>query len=330
MRGFAAALALATITTSLAAQARSDFAELYRQAVAHIARQEWKPAEDKLLAALKSGPNPGRGAIRRSIFDRDDYFPTFYLGVVYLNTNRPTDAQAQFQLARKQNIDLRAREFQGLPAYEARAKELADAEATKRAASDPKEQFKTLIEQAQRFLAEARYEDAEAAAKQARALNVDNDAVAAILQNATRSRAAARVQEVLNGTPSLSELRRLLTEYGDSGVSLDEVRRRIAVVEATDRRDAAERAAMIAFYSGNYSQAMTALTEAEKALALTARGQFYRALTLASQATRGKVVNEALLRDARNAWKLANARPQEFKADLAYVSPQLLRLVGGT
>ena len=70
------------------------------QAITHAQRREWKPAEDKLLAAIKAGPKSGRGVIRRFI-DRDDYYPEFYLGVVYLNTGRVGAALVQFQLARK-------------------------------------------------------------------------------------------------------------------------------------------------------------------------------------------------------------------------------------
>jgi tetratricopeptide (TPR) repeat protein len=313
----------------IAAQGKPDFGAIYREAIADLAKADFKSAETKLLNAIKIGPPAGRGAIRRGIFDRDDYFPQFYLGIVYLNTGRAADALVQFQIARKQNINLRDREFQRLPEYEAKAKELADADAAKRAAPDPKQQFKALIDQAQRALGESRYDDADNAARQARALNVDNDAVASILQNVSRARATARLQEALKGTPSLADLRRLLSEYGDSGVSLDEVRRRIAAGEAVERRNAAERAAMVAFYEGKYPQALTALTEAEKATTLSARGQFYRAVTLASQATRGKVVNQTLLREARRAWTAASERPSEFEADLRYISPQILQLLRG-
>src|SRR5215207_2680093 len=70
----------------LSAQQKVDWADLYRQAITHVQRREWKPAEEKLLAAIKAGPKSGRGVIRR-FMDRDDYYPEFYLGVVYLNTN---------------------------------------------------------------------------------------------------------------------------------------------------------------------------------------------------------------------------------------------------
>ncbi len=321
------AAALLVASAMLGAQAKADWVQIYREAIADVDRADWKAAEAKLLTAIKIGPAPGRDVIRRNFLGRDDYFPHFYLGVVYLNTNRAAEARVLFQMVRKQNINLRDREFERLPDYEAKARTAVDAVPARPKVPDSAQQFKTLMGQAQRALTESRYDEAENAAKQARALNVDNDAVAAMLQNVARARAEARVQEALKGTPSMADLRRLLAEYGDSGVSLDEVRKRIAAGEAIERRAAAERTGMIAFYRGNYAQALTALADAEKASALTARGHFYRAVALASQATRGKVVNQTLLRDARRAWVAANERPNEFKADLRYISPQILQLL---
>ena len=88
------ALVLVVATVPLAAQTAQDWDDLYREAIRHVQRREWKPAEDKLLAAIKAGPKSGRGVIRR-FMDRDDYFPEFYLGVVYLNTNRVGAALVQ-------------------------------------------------------------------------------------------------------------------------------------------------------------------------------------------------------------------------------------------
>jgi hypothetical protein len=315
----------------LGAQAKPEWDDLYREAIAHVSRQEWKLAEDKLQAAIKSGPPSGRGVIRRRVFNRNDYFPEFYLGIVYLNTNRAAEARTQFNAARKGNVNVREREFERLPEYESRAKELADAAAKERAKPTPAQQFKTLLDQAQRSLGESRYEEAENTARSARGLNVDNGAADELLQDIGRARATARVQEALKGSPSLAELQRLLSEYGDSGAALDEVRKRIAAGEAVQRRNTAERAAMIAYYGGNYGQSIAALSEAEQSGAgLTARGQFYRAVTLAAQATRGKVANQNQLREARKAWAIANAHAEEFKADLRYISPQILQLLRGS
>src|SRR5687767_4098414 len=97
--------------TPLTAQSNRDWQDLYREAIAHVAKRDWKPAEDKLLAAKKAGPPSGRGQIKRTFGRDSDYFPEFYLGVVYLNTGRFADAQVQFQIARTRKIDIGEREF---------------------------------------------------------------------------------------------------------------------------------------------------------------------------------------------------------------------------
>ena len=313
-----------------AAQAKRAWEDLYREAIDLIAKQQWKKAEDTLQAAIKSGPPSGRGVIRRTFGRDDDYFPEYYLGIVYLNTGRAPEAQIQFQVARKRGINLREKEFQQLPSLEERAATIVDAEAKKRAANAPGLRFKDLMGQAQRALADSRFEDAETAARQARGLNVDNAAADQLLQNITRTRANQRLQAQLKGSPSVAELRRMLTEFEGTGVSLDEVRKRIDAGEAIERRNGQERTAMIAFFAGQYTQAVAALAEAEKAAALSPRGHFYRALTLASLATRGKVTNQNQLREARKAWTIANERADTFKADLRYISPQILQLLRGS
>lgn len=321
-------VALTTTVASMAAQGRRDWDDLYRDAVSLVAKSEWKKAEDVLLQAIKAGPPSGRGQIKR-VFGNDDYFPEFYLGVIYLYTNRPAEAQTQFQTARKRGINPRDREFQRLVEYETRAKELADADAAKRDVANRGQQFKRFIGDAQRLLGESRYDEAENAARQARAFNVDNAVADALLQNIQKARSSSRLQDALKRNPSLPELRRLLSEYDGSGVPLDDLRTRIEAAETSERRNTAERAAMVAFYSGNYSQAINALSEAEKTSALTTRGQFYRAVTLATQATRGKDVNQGLLQRARQAWQTANRNPDGFKADLRYISPEILRQLQG-
>jgi hypothetical protein len=325
---FSAIVSLLLLSLPLSAQDRRDWDDLYRDGVGFVSKKDWKQAEDALLRAIKSGPPSGRDVIRRT-FGRDDYFPEFYLGIVYLYTNRPFEAQTQFQIARKRGINLKEREFSTLPDYESRARELAEVETSNRAAAARGEQFKRLIGDAQKWLAAARYDDAEAAARQARDMNIDESAATALLQNIAKARSTARLQEALKKSPSLAELRRLLAEYDGSGAPVDELRSRIEAAETAERRNVAERAAMVAFYSGNYSQAINALGEAEKVLSLTTRGQFYRAVTLATQATRGKTINAGLLQRARQAWQTANREPDAFRADLRYISPEIIRQLEG-
>ena len=323
------ALLAPAATAPTSAQERRDWDDLYRDGIALVNKKEWKAAEDALQQAMKSGPPSGRDVIRRGVFGRDDYFPEFYLGIVYLYTNRAADALTQFQVARKRGVNVKDRAFERLPEYEASAKELADAEAKKSAAATRNDQFKRLLADAQKFLAASRFDEAESAARQARDFNIDNAAADSVLQNVQKLRSTARLQEALKRDLSAAELRRLLTEYEAAGASVEEIRKRLEAAEATERRATAERAAMVAYFTGNYQQATNALNEAEKAEPLTPRGQFYRAVTLATQAVRGKAVNQALLQRARQAWQAASREPGAFQADLRYISPDIIRQLQG-
>ena len=193
---------------------KSVYDDLYREAVRHVRNREWRQAEEKLLESRRTGPGSGRGVIRRGLLGRDDYFPEFYLGVVYLNTNRPALALPQFQTARQRGINPKESEFRQIDEFEIRANAMIEAEKKNAPpAPDPREQFKALFGQAQRAMNEGRYDEADAAAKQARSLNVDNAAVDGFVLKLGSVRGNSRLQQQLRGNPGLPELRKLLSEY---------------------------------------------------------------------------------------------------------------------
>lgn len=318
----------------LAAQGREVWDDLYREAIRHVRAKEWRLAEQKLIDSKKTGPPSGRGVIRRGLLGRDDYFPEFYLGVVMLNTGRAAQALPQFQTARQRGLNPKESEYRQIDEFEQQAMAMIEAEKRNNPPPpDPRDQFKAFLGQAQRALNEGRLDDAENAVKQARALNVDNAAADAFMLKLGSSRGTARLQQQLRANPGLAELRKLLAEYEGTGVSVDEVRKRIAAAEAaeaTAARARNERTGMIEYYSGNYQKALGAILEAEKVAPLSARGNFYRAVILASLATRGKTTNQGQLREARKFYTQAAQQPDAFKADLRYVSPRILDLLRGS
>ena len=325
---------LVMLSAVLAAQGREVWDDLYREAIRHVRAKEWRLAEQKLLESKKTGPPSGRGVIRRGLLGRDDYFPEFYLGVVLLNTGRAAQALPQFQTARQRGINPKESEYRQIDEFEQQATAMIEAEKRNAPAPpDPREQFKAFLGQAQRALNEGRLDEAENSARQARALNVDNAAADAFLLKLNSSRGASRLQQQLRANPGLPELRKLLAEYEGTGVSVDEIRKRIAAAEAaeaTAARARNERTGMIEYYSGNYQKALGAILEAEKTAPLSARGNFYRAVILASLATRGKTTNQGQLREARKFYVQAAQQPDAFKADLRYVSPRILELLRGS
>jgi hypothetical protein len=325
---------LVVMSAVLAAQGRDVWDDLYREAIRHVRAREWRLAEQKLIESKKTGPESGRGVIRRGLLGRDDYFPEFYLGVVLLNTGRPALALPQFQTARQRGLNPKENEYRQIGEFEQQAAAMIEAEKRNTPAPpDPRDQFKAFLGQAQRAMNEGRLDDAEAAARQARALNVDNAAADAILTKLGSSRGATRLQQQLRVNPGLPELRKLLAEYEGTGVSVEEVRKRIAAAEAAEAAAARlrnERTGMIEYYSGNYQKALGAILEAEKVAPLSARGNFYRAVILASLATRGKTTNQGQLREARRFYTQAAQQPDAFKADLRWVSPRIMELLRGS
>ncbi len=319
--------ALLLFVVPIAAQQNNEWDDLYREAVRHVRAREWPQAEAKLLQASKTGPPSGPDVIRRGIMGRDDYFPEYYLGIVYLNTGRAAQAVTQFEIARRRRIDPRKSEFRQLGDLESRAKSIAEADAKLTAKPDPRVQYKMLVDQAQQLFNEARYDEAEAGARQAIGLGVPDGAAETLLQNIERIRGAARLKQALSRSLTLAELRQLLSDYEGTGVPVDELKRRLATAEGTEVRSRNERAGMIEFFAGNYQKSIGLLAEAEMGGPLTARGHFYRACSLASLATRGKGVNQAQLREARRSYALAAQSPDEFRNDLRYISPRLLQLL---
>jgi hypothetical protein len=110
---------LLMLTAALAAQ--SQWYALYDEAVKHIQAGEFQQAETKLLQAKKEGPASGRSVLRYGSL-RQPYFPDYYLGVVYVSTNRPQQALEAFASARQANIDARNNEFRLIGTFEGQAK----------------------------------------------------------------------------------------------------------------------------------------------------------------------------------------------------------------
>src|SRR5688500_17985674 len=76
--------------------AQQRWYDLYDEAIRHVQQQQWQEAETKLLQARKTGPASGRNVLRYGML-REAFFPEYYLGVVYLETNRPKQALEQFE-----------------------------------------------------------------------------------------------------------------------------------------------------------------------------------------------------------------------------------------
>jgi hypothetical protein len=111
----------AVIALVVAIAAQSQWYALYDEAVKHIQAGEFQLAETKLQQAKKEGPSSGRNVLRYGSL-RQPYFPDYYLGVVYVSTNRPQEALDAFAAARQANIDAKNNEFKLIGTFEGQAR----------------------------------------------------------------------------------------------------------------------------------------------------------------------------------------------------------------
>jgi tetratricopeptide (TPR) repeat protein len=95
----AAFMAVAADSPARAAQSSSAsqlrWYDAYDQGVAAVQKRDWKTAEQRLNEARTANPKQGRNVLAYG--DRYvTYLPDYYLGIVYLNTNRSRQAEEAF------------------------------------------------------------------------------------------------------------------------------------------------------------------------------------------------------------------------------------------
>jgi hypothetical protein len=226
--------------------------ELYDEAIRHVQQGQWNEAEQKLLQAVKSGPRSGRSVLRYGSL-RDDYFPEFYLGVIYLKTGKAQEALQQFEAARKANLNPQDSEFRLISDYEGEAtKALARAAGPTTPPTPPApvpapnyaDQIAKLLTTGRAQLAQRNFDGAEQTATSARDLAVKQNLATertqaeAFLREVTGGRIVARVEEALTrrdpqaARRELNALATALPEY-----RVDGLRTRIEQLE-TDIRTA--------------------------------------------------------------------------------------------
>jgi tetratricopeptide (TPR) repeat protein len=309
-----AATAVLLLVTLTNAQQRRWF-ELYDEAIQHVRRSEWTPAETKLQQAKKDGPAPGRTVLRYGML-RDDYFPDFYLGVVYLNTNRPKEALQAFQLARSQKLNVQDREFVPIADYENRAQR----DAQRLAAAD----LAPALPPLKPIDKPAPAGDPVPPVPVSTAPVPDPGAERKRLE--TQFDQALQKRDLPTARQVLTELQKAVTDPKMAAAYAA----RVTTLDREIRLGASERSAMRAFFAGNYQQAVAAVNQIELELGgpLTPRGYFYRACGLAAQALRAPQVDTKALTEARRQYAEAMKSRQVIAPDRRYVSPRILQALG--
>ncbi|MGQ0733549.1 MAG: hypothetical protein ACT4QD_07845 [Acidobacteriota bacterium] len=197
-------------------------------------------------------------------------------------------------------------------------------------------QVADLLGTAQSQLAQRSFDAAERTATSARDLAAKQNLAGELaradqfMREIRGGRASARIEDSLSkreAPTARRELDALVADLPEYGVAT--LRTRVEGLERELRGVELQRSAMRAFFGGNYQQSLKLLSEAETLGALTARGHFYRACSLAAQAAATEnPARDRRLVEARRSYGTAARDSQQFSQDLRYISPKIRQLLG--
>jgi tetratricopeptide (TPR) repeat protein len=352
--------------------AQRTWEEFYEQAIDEIGKGQLQSAERKLLEAKKLNTQPGRRRAYGMKFL--EYYPDYYLGVIYLKTGRQKEATERFAAAAKQGVpksgafsqfdQLAAqaqKEFQATAVAENTAKPNPvtpdppgrgdpappgrgdpaptgrNAEATPPPVTPtgptPRDNFERLLGEATQFLKQGNYASATTAAQSAKDLNIDNSRVETLQREIREAHgtslaravdAALKTRDEVAATRALVTLSTAVPDFS----RLADYRRNVDALALDLFVNRAERGAMQAYFEGNYQGAVKVINDAQgKAPQLSPRALFYRACSLAAIALQAKAPDQNLLNRAKQALG-AGIGPNQFRADLQYISPKVRQALG--
>src|SRR5262245_52064997 len=76
----------------------------YDSALKAIKNQNWSEAEKHLNAAIKDQPNSGKNLKTYGVGNYINYYPDYYLGVVYFRQSKYQEALSEFERVRIKNV----------------------------------------------------------------------------------------------------------------------------------------------------------------------------------------------------------------------------------
>jgi tetratricopeptide (TPR) repeat protein len=344
--------------------AQQRWYEAYDEAIAHVKQQQWPEAEAKLLQARKLRPESGRNVLRYGML-RTDYFPDYYLGVVYLAMGRPKEALQMFAQAREANINTRSQEFREIDALTQRATELDERLARARNPPPPppsekpakpvdeakkekppvepppppppdfRAEFEKLLSAANAQLQQGNLQAAEGNANAAlevatrRNLPAERSRAEGVLGQISGMRTATRIEDAIKRRDAATARREVDALVARSpNYDTTPLRRQVDQLERELQAGQLQRDAMRAFYAGEYQQSLSLLRQMDKLGAMTPRAHFYRACSLAAMVSTMTTPSDDRMAEARQSLRLAARAPNEYRSDLAYISPRVLQLLG--
>jgi tetratricopeptide (TPR) repeat protein len=325
---------------SRANQAQLRWYDAYEQARAAIQRRDWTAAEQLLKQAQSSGTKPGP-----RVFTYGDayirFIPDYYLGIVYLNTKRYSEAEAAFARVRTQNL-VAAKD----PEYTAFERQGREATFNRAATEAVDFTRKGDFTQAQARVAEARATKVDDVRAERLSFEVDLEIQKAKakttsppVDTAAQTPVQTPVQQPLpppvqtpagqvtgglpkvGTSPTLPSTSRGTYPPTRGGPAANATFKDQGVIPPTpppkELRDG-----LLAFFSGDYETAIRLLTIAAE------RPGGQRSLAFLACAKAGLVLagrgDAAMLRDARDTFQRADAQRNLSAADRRFISPRVL------
>ena len=325
-----------SMSMPVAARQSQRWYDAYQAGVQAAQRRDWVTAEKQLLQAKTSGPKPGRRLLtygERYV----DFLPDYWLGVVYLRTNRSAEAESSFRLVRSQNV-IAAKD----PEYA--AFELQSREAT----------FNRAFAQAQQLAAAENFDAVRAPLAEALATNIDNAKVQALSKETEAQRLAKAspppitpepavktpvqsAEQTVQTTPPLATNPTSAYKPGNAASTITPPRSSVnirkpdnstvkdaGVIMPPRPTPAAMRNGILAFFSGDYRSAVQQLQNAAQQPLISPRAQVLLACAKVGLALSGGA-DAAMLAQTQAEFRSGALERYLTPADRRYISPRILQ-----
>jgi hypothetical protein len=198
---------------------------------------------------------------------------------------------------------------------------------------DGKAQLDQLLRKARAQLRASDLNGALATVANGRRLGLDAASLNQVEREVQREIAASEVRRAIDASDlnaastSLAKLESIDSAWPTSA----ELRQLVGTLRTTLQRRSIERRAMVAFFAGDYQQTLTLLGDFEKSAALSSRGYFYRACSLAALALRANPPDPAQMSEAKRQYaRVAAAGLRDLTRDRQYISPEILKVLAGS
>ncbi len=312
--------------------AEETWYEAYKQAIQAIEAKDWPTAESRLTVAKRLGPQPGKN-IRAYGVHRVDFFPDYYLGVVYYNLGKKEEAAFQFDIAEKSRV------FQETDPEFLELRRMLESMSTP--PDDRTQRIARMLANAETFVNQGQLEAARSQLRSLQDIDPTNAFVAPLQSRIAKIETDLRTQVEKMRTPAEIARMKETLEAGQikepANKLYTELLGRLSQKEQTSMgeqeakltREFAEkmRRALLAFYSGNYDLSQDLLDQVSAQKKDSAKVYFYLACTNAAMALLAQAEKRTqLLEQARRQFAQARTIDPNFHYDEKFISPRIISI----